>query len=434
MQSISSHFGEIRAAISEIPVVDCHDHIARREKIADIYELIVTHYVGNDFCTVIGESGLAFVTDPTHSISERYELFARAWDACRFTSYCGATRRALAKLFGDDEPTLENLEQWSDQIPDFSQPEIFDQFVSEAEIVASISDNWPEPVEVWNGTWSCLPWQQLAIALPPFHDITSRDDITRLERPANRTVTSLAEYESLCGDYFERWIAMGAVAMKDQSAYTRSLAYTMPARADAERAFNRLMADNRYRAEYDPHDNVLSDYLFHSFIRMARDLKLPVQLHTGHMAGPRNDVSRSNAILLAPVLELHRDVNFDLFHGNWPYAGDLLFLAKNFQNVALDMCWAPAVDPIYTKDLLRRALVTAPRTKVHAFGSDVPGTAPQMVWAYSELMRDVVAAALGESIDEGFITASEALETARMWLLDNPSAFFNLDTGARAAR
>ena len=36
----------------------------------------------------------------------------------------------------------------------------------------------------------------------------------------------------------------------------------------------------------------------------------------------------ANAAGLANVLMLHRDVRFDLFHANWPYSGEILFLAK----------------------------------------------------------------------------------------------------------
>ena len=63
----------------------------------------------------------------------------------------------------------------------------------------------------------------------------------------------------------------------------------------------------------------LDDYLFHAFMRMARDLDLPVQIHTGHMAGIRNDIVKTNAVGLTKAIELHRDVRFDLFHANWPY-------------------------------------------------------------------------------------------------------------------
>jgi len=46
------------------------------------------------------------------------------------------------------------------------------------------------------------------------------------------------------------------------------------------------------------------------------------------MAGIRNDIAKTNAVHLTPVLELHRDVRFDLFHGNWPYMGEYLYLAR----------------------------------------------------------------------------------------------------------
>lgn len=91
-------------------------------------------------------------------------------------------------------------------------------------------------------------------------------------------------------------------------------------------------------------------------MRFAAELDMPVQLHTGHMAGVRNRVDKANARHLATVLELHRDVRFDLFHGNWPYMGDLLFLVKNYPNAYLNCCWLPLIDPIYAQELLVRSI------------------------------------------------------------------------------
>ena len=70
------------------------------------------------------------------------------------------------------------------------------------------------------------------------------------------------------------------------------------------------------------------------------------------MAGSYNRVDKANVRLFVPVLELHRDVKFDLFHGNWPYMGDLLFVAKNYPNVALNLTWLYIIDPIYAQQLL----------------------------------------------------------------------------------
>ena len=206
------------------------------------------------------------------------------------------------------------------------------------------------------------------ISLPGFHPTTfTWDTVHWVEALADRCVTSLEEYLESVFAVFERCIARGAIGLKDQSAYPRILSYDVVGRAEAENLFNRLLADPRSSLGW-PEGKPLNDFLFHQFMRFARELDLPVQLHTGHMAGIRNRVDKTNAVYLAPVLELHRDVRFDLFHGNWPYLGDLLFLGKNYPNVALDCCWLHIIDPDYAAELLERSVMVLPHTKVHGFG------------------------------------------------------------------
>jgi len=113
----------------------------------------------------------------------------------------------------------------------------------------------------------------------------------------------------------------------------------------------KLLIDPRNQLAW-PDAKPLDDYLFHQYMRYAREFHLCVQVHTGHMGGIRNRVDKANAAHLASVLELHSEVKFDLFHGNWPYMGDLLFLGKNYPNVSLNLCWVYTVDPIYAKELL----------------------------------------------------------------------------------
>jgi predicted TIM-barrel fold metal-dependent hydrolase len=68
---------------------------------------------------------------------------------------------------------------------------------------------------------------------------------------------------------------------------------------------------------------------------MARDLELPVQLHTGHLAGLYGDITKANAVQLADLFLLHRDVRFDLFHANWPYGGE----SCSWSRVSPMWCW-----------------------------------------------------------------------------------------------
>ncbi|MFW6262219.1 MAG: amidohydrolase family protein, partial [Spirochaetota bacterium] len=237
----------------------------------------------------------------------------------------------------------------------------------------------------------------------------------------------LDEYVGLCRELAVRWRSCGAVCMKDQSAYTRSIAYRMPTTADAEREFNAMLEDPRSAVAYDATGGALSDYLMHAFMRIAREMDLPVQLHTGHMAGTWNDVAKANAANLRTLLEVHRDVRFDLFHANWPYAGDLLFLAKNYPNVSIDFCWAHQVDPVYSQRMLVQSVASVPYTKIHGFGSDVGGDLPHLTWAYAKLARDGIASALAELVDGGYLGPDDARELAVAWLYENPRAFFRLD-------
>jgi len=212
---------------------------------------------------------------------------------------------------------------------------------------------------------------------------------------------------------------------KDQSAYERPLTYGNPTRAEAEAVFNWFMEDPRRSAAYPDGVKPLDDFLFHEFLRMARDLDLPVQIHTGHMAGIRNDIAKTNAVGLTRVLELHRNVRFDLFHANWPYGGEWLYLAKNYPNVHLDFCWANIIAPIYCQALFKQALSSVPHGKIHGYGSDFGGNADR-AWAHAAIARDNIAIALAEMVESEYLGLDEAKEVAYAWLFGNANEFFRL--------
>jgi predicted TIM-barrel fold metal-dependent hydrolase len=243
--------------------------------------------------------------------------------------------------------------------------------------------------------------------------------------PLGRVVTCLDEYIDGCREVFEACKAIGAVTFKDQSAYTRPIDYGNPTRAEAEAVFNWFMEDPRRAASYPDGVRPLDDFLFHTFMRMARDMDLPVQIHTGHMAVICNDIVKTNAIGLTRVLELHRETRFDLFHANWPYSGELIYLAKNFPNVAFDFCWANIIDPVYCQNMFKQALSAVPHAKIHGYGSDFLGL-PECAWAHARIARDNIAIALSEMVDMEYLDLDDAKEVARAWQFDNANAFFRL--------
>jgi hypothetical protein len=296
-----------------------------------------------------------------------------------------------------------------------------------------LADVWPDVKQVLDGTYRLTPRARLVIPLPAYHRVRDYTGVQEMMAPLGRTVTHLDEYIEGCHEIFTGFKAYGAVAFKDQSAYFRSLGYGNPTYADAERVFNWIMENPLRSAAYPDGVQALDDYLFHAFMRMARELDLPVQIHTGHLAGLYGDVSQANAIELASVLMLHRDVQFDLFHANWPYSGELLFLCKAYPNVAADLCWTNVIDPVYCQQFLRQALSSVPHGKIHGYGSDFGGFGyppgggyADRAWAHAQIARENVSIALAEMVELAYLSLDEAKEVAFVWLFENANRFYRL--------
>ena len=87
--------------------------------------------------------------------------------------------------------------------------------------------------------------------------------------------------------------------------------------------------------------------------------------------------------------------------------GDTLFVAKNYPNVALNLTWLYIIDPLYAQRLLERAVMTVPHSKIHAFGGDHLDI-PERVLAHLKLARHVIAAALANLVEMGWLDEEQA--------------------------
>ncbi len=426
MKSLARCYDELRAYLETVPLVDCHDHSSDcGPKYSDPLQALIDHYFVSDLVSASSDDLYGFIEDTQRPWEERWPIIEKAWKKTRFTGYAEVPRRVLKHFYGEDELTLEALRRIQPRLLDLTDPAVFDGILEDAKIKVRIGDVWPDIRKIIDGTLKLAPRCRLAISLPGYHSIRSAGEVQAIGNLFGRTITTLDEYLEVCRAIFEAYKAFGAVAFKDQAAYDRPLSYGNPTRAEAEEVFNWLMADPRRKASYPEGIKPLDDYLFHAFIRMARDMDLPFQIHTGHMAGIRNEIVKTNAILLTPLLELHRDVRFDLFHANWPYSGELLFLAKNYPNVAIDFCWANIVDPIYCQAMFQQALSSVPHSKIHSYGSDFLGYADH-AWAHAQIARENIAIALADLVEKDYFGLDDAKEVARAWLFDNPNHFFNL--------
>lgn len=426
MKSLARSFPELLETCQSIPLVDCHDHtLTCGPQYSDPIVMLLTGYFRSDILSASSDAEVAQMENLALPLEQRWPIFEKAWRRTCHTGYAQITRRVLSHFYGIKTLTLETVQSLQGRMVAATDPLRFDQILEEAGIVVRIADCWPDAARVLDGTLQLAPRARLAISLPAYHAVRCYEDVAKIGGLLNRNITNLDEYLDACLQIFTAFKKYGAVTFKDQSAYQRTLHYTNPARSQAEEVFNWFMEDPRRSAAYPDGVRPLDDYLFHAFMRMARDLDLPVQIHTGHMAGIRNDITKTNAIHLTSLLELHRDVQFDLFHANYPYSGEILYLVKNYPNVAVDFCWTNIVDPLYCQNLFQQALSSIPHGKVHGYGTDYIGS-PEYAWGHAQMARENMAIALANMVDMDYLSLEDAKEVAYAWLFENANQFFRL--------
>ncbi|MGQ9682478.1 MAG: amidohydrolase family protein [Anaerolineae bacterium] len=425
----------LRTAIAALPVIDCHQHTWGPQAAAEATEplqALISGYVQSDLESAIFPGDAVTVerfgqvlNDGNLSTADKWPVFAPIWRRMEHTAYAQVTKRVLRDFYGEPALTLEALQRIAPRLLNLRDPEVYAGVLDRAGVRCRLTDLYYMDLgRFLAGEAPVYERDRLLIPLPRFHAVRSWQQVWDIASLVGAAATSLDGYLQACREVFARLVKLGAIGMKDQSAYNRSIAYSNPSRAEAEALFNRVMADPRQSLGW-PEAQPLDDWLFHRFMEMAREMDLPVQIHTGHMAGARNEIAKTNAVLLTPVLELHRDVRFDLFHGNWPYMGEALFLAKNHANVRLDLCWVHIIDPVYARQMLEQGLVTVPHSKFHAYGGDYHDEVLHAV-AHLEIARDVVAEALAERVRAGWLSEAEALQVAADWFFNNPNEYFRL--------
>jgi predicted TIM-barrel fold metal-dependent hydrolase len=251
----------------------------------------------------------------------------------------------------------------------------------------------------------------------------SGPDVPRYAERAGLPVASLADWHRVIDWWFDRY-GPYAVATKIQNAYSRDIDFEVVEAETAEPLFRRRMAGETLGAEEQKR---LEDHLFWHAVRKSTAAGLPVKLHTGYYAGQgqmplgrlaKNAASASDLCRAAP------DTRFVFMHVCYPFYEDILAVAKHYPNAYVDMCWAWIINPVASKDFLKKFLVTAPANKVLLFGGDYIPVEP--VLGHAEMARHGMALALSELVDEGWMSLADAVDLVDPLTHGNARRLFDL--------
>jgi predicted TIM-barrel fold metal-dependent hydrolase len=248
-------------------------------------------------------------------------------------------------------------------------------------------------------------------------------NIKDFSQRADITVDNLQDWYKVIDHFFEKY-GPYAVGVKSAAAYSRNIDYEKVPADIAEPLFRQLLSEEKLTYEKQ---KMLEDHLFWYSVEKSTEYHLPVKLHTGYYAGyngmPLSKVA-GNATAAADLCRQAPDTQFVFFHIDYPYYEDMLAVAKQYTNAVIDMCWSWIINPVGSKDFLKKFLVTVPANKVLTFGGDYIPVEP--VLGHAIMARKGIALALSELVEEQWISLDDALELTDGIMHGNARTIYDL--------
>lgn len=219
----------------------------------------------------------------------------------------------------------------------------------------------------------------------------------------------------------------GAVAVKFEAAYPRSLDFDDVPRAEADAVYRRGRNGPIPDADYKK----LQDYVFRHIAAQAGRLGMAVHLHVAWGPGGYFHVAGTNPLLLESVVNdpRLRQTNFVLLHGGWPFTRAITALLSK-PNVYGDFSAQTYTNyPRAVAGVLREWLEFAPEKVL--FATDAYPYSEQIGWEEAgwianQTGREALGLALTEMLNDSEIGRNRAFELAHMVLHDNAAKLYGL--------
>lgn len=390
--------------ISDIPVIDTHEHLPSREcyrsKDNDVLSEYLTHYFSCDLVSA-GFRDLNKVRSQSdgYTVMQKWEMIEPYWNFCRYTGYGRSLDLSARGLYGIDGITRGTVEELNRR---FAQ-------------ARAGGDHYRYVLK-----------EKCGIKISILDSNTDYDPVyfVNAYRPDRFLFPDFSQWEGVSFESFldefsddmEKAAASGYTVMKTNCAYFRPLHFEN---------VDRGIAESLYRQKKP--DKTLSDFMMHFFLSAASRHGFTVQIHTGLQEGNGNTLSNSDPMLLNPLFGMYPDVRFDLFHMGYPFERKLIALCKNFCNVTIDLCWAHIISPNASVNALCEMIDAVPLNKISGFGGDycfIDG-----VYGHLILAKQNIARALAKKIDDGVFDFDYAVFAAERILYKNPLETFRINTG-----
>ena len=412
--------------ISKMKVVDTHEHLASpatyNKNGKNDFMLLLYHYAAEDIRSAgMSKQSFARLLTDSLTVMEKWLALKPYWEGASNTAYNRAALLTADKLFGINAIDGTTVEELSAKIKKAYQTDWYPQvLVNRCNLEYIVMDSEDR-------SFGDPKMFRYVKRFGEFFFPVSPKKISAIAEQQHITINTLDDFVAALGIAFHKSMDHACVAVKVGVAYERDLYFEDMSREKAEKVFNEIMnlPDGKVLPYNGTEIKVLQDYMMHRMLDLASATNTPVQIHTGLQTGGGNNIENANPAHLYNLFLKYPNVKFILFHGGYPYGGEIAVLAKTFRNVFLDMCWLYIISPSYSERYLNEWLETVPANKIMAFGGDYLNV--ENIYGHLLFAKQIVTKVLSDKVRDGYFSEDEAIKIAQMILHDNAVRILNLD-------
>ncbi len=407
---------ELYAYLRQMVIIDAHEHLMperhRVSRPTDVlnllslyawFDLMSAGLPTDGLKTAIGDNYLTDQQIPTATKWKRVWPFLQR---IKHGSYYRATAIALRDLYGVADLNDRTWREANERVKAANRPGLYRSVLRDrCRIQTCLVQNGAileqDPADLFTPVLGSVP----------LHAAPCREFADYLGAESGVSVTDLDSYLQAYGLYMAKVRSQGAVGVKIRSCHM-----VKPDMAAARQAFQDALRGA-------PPSPVLACTVLDFVLKWAGEHDWPVAVHCGVWG----DFRTVNPRQMLDIVPAYPQTRFDLYHLGLPDVRDTLFIAKNFPNAYLNLCWCWVVSQDISQRAVHEILDVVPVNKVFAFGGDYI-TEVENVYGHLEMARESLAAAFSERVQRGWMGIDDAREVLRLWMHQNPSRFYGLKT------
>lgn len=427
-------YDRLKAYIDTIRVINTHEHQREPADYAGqkhtFYTILANSYLHAD---LVSAGAPAFKPDVLNqsSLDELWDMYGSYLDFSRNTSYYSHFLAGIRILYDFNEPyfTKQRIANLSEEIAEnYSNREAwYKKAVQKAGFNIMFLDQY------WDNFNMDIDTRHFALVFNinslvflisarsemDFYKDSVLKDPYELAKKEGFVIKNLDDYLAFADHIMKKFLEHRALSLKNTLAYSRTIHYENVLYEKAEELFERP-SDTLSNAE----KKALQDFMFHWVIKKSIEVDLPVQIHTGYLAGNANTLENSRPTKLNNLFLSYPKARFVLFHGGYPWTGEFAALGKMFPNVYLDLVWLPQISREAAVRALDEMLDCVPYNKFF-WGGDCQFIEESV--GSLEFGKDVVAQVLAARVERGLMTEDVARDVAMKIFRENAILFFKLE-------